>query len=140
MRYAFSLAAILAALVAAPVLAGDGHVPQSTLDAIGLAGMETLSDAEGMQVRGLSGNAHTQGLSLVSGVLIDSLGTKSYVFGSDVNYAHATAENAGLQVVTQASHEQGSGIGLSLDVLTLTSEFHGMLIGSAGGYGYAASQ
>ncbi len=137
MRYAFALVAVL---MAAPVFAGEGHVPQSTLDAIGLAGMETLSDAEGMQVRGLSGNAHTQGLSLVSGLLIDSLGTKSYVFGSDTNYAHATAENAGLQVVTQASHEQGSGIALSLDVMTLTSQFSGMLLGGAGGYGFAASQ
>jgi len=136
MRYAFALVAVL---MAAPVLAGDGHVPQSTLNAIGLAGMETLSDAEGMQVRGLSGNAHTQGLSLVSGLLID-LGTKSFVFGSDTNYSHGSAENAGLQVLTQATHIQASGLALSLDVTSPQGIFSGLLAGIAGGSGTASSQ
>jgi len=139
MKCAFSLAVIFAALVAAPALAGDGNVPQSTLNVLGLAGMETLSDAEGMDVRGLSGNAHTQGLSLVAGLLIDPA-TKSYIFGTDANYAHADAENAGLQVLTSAEHEQGSAVALSLDVTTLTSEFSGILIGGAGGFGFASSQ
>ncbi len=139
MKCAFSLAVIFAALLAAPALAGEGNVPESTLNAFGLAGMETLSDAEGMQVRGLSGNAHTQGLSLVAGLLIDP-DTKSYIFGSDVNYAHADAENAGCMVLTWAEHEQESGVGLALDVITLTSEFAGISIGLAGGYGYAVSQ
>jgi hypothetical protein len=136
MRYALALVAVL---MAAPVFAGEGHVPQSTLDSIGLAGMETLSDADGMQVRGMSGNAHTQGLSLVSGLLID-LGTKSYVFGSDTNYAHATAENAGLQVLTQASHIQASSLVLSLNVTSVQGIFSGLLRGAAGGSGMASSQ
>jgi hypothetical protein len=139
MKCALSLAVVFAALVAAPVLADDGNVPQPTLNVLGLAGMETLSDAEGMHVRGLSGNAHTQGLSLVTGLLIDPA-TKSYVFGTDTNYAHADAENAGCMVFTWAEHEQASGVALSLDVTTLTSDFSGILLGAAGGFGYAASQ
>src|SRR5690606_31227508 len=52
MRTAFPL--VLASLVsAAPALAADRPVPQSTLASVGLSGLETMSDAQGDQVRGM---------------------------------------------------------------------------------------
>ena len=139
MKYALSLAAILASLSAVPALAADGNVPRFTLDVFGLVGLETMSSEDGMQVRGMSGNAASMGLSLVTGVLFDP-DTNSFVFGADANAAASSAENAGLQVLTRASHEQASGASLSLDVATLTSTFSGVLIGGAGGAATASSQ
>jgi hypothetical protein len=52
MRIALAFATLLVAWVAAPVFAEDGRVSQSTLAAMGLGGMEQLSDAQGKQVRG----------------------------------------------------------------------------------------
>jgi hypothetical protein len=139
MRYALSIIVMLSFLYAAPVLADDGHVSQSTLSVLGLGGLEVVSDAEAMQVRGMSGNAWTQGLSIVSGLLIDP-NTKSYVWGSDVNMAHASAENAGLQVLTQAEHAQSSAVALDLQVTSVPGIYSGVLAGTAGGSGVAASQ
>jgi hypothetical protein len=139
MRYALSIIVILSLMGTAPALADDGHVSPNTLSALGLGGMEVVSDAEAMQVRGLSGNAWTQGLSIVMGILIDP-NTKSYVWGTDVNYAHASAENAGLQVLTQAEHAQSSAIALDLEVTSVPGIYVGVLAGTAGGSGIAASQ
>ncbi|OHB82496.1 MAG: hypothetical protein A2V98_24440 [Planctomycetes bacterium RBG_16_64_12] len=139
MRYVLSLVAVFVCLLAAPVFAADGNVSQPTLDILGLSGMQTLSDEDGMQVRGMSSAAWTQGLSLVSGLLVDPA-TKSYVLGADVNRADASAENAGFQVLSQASHAQSSSLSISLEVTTSTSSFIGMIIGGAGGSGSAAAQ
>ena len=144
MRYIFSLAlaTILMSLVAAPAFAGDGHVPQSTLRSLGLAGMQPVSDEEGMQVRGMSGAAKVMGMSLVVGLLIDPV-TSSYLFGADGNHVMASAENAGCRVRTEAFKEHLSTVELSLTVDIdggLYSHFEGYLIGGAGGSGYAWSQ
>ena len=136
MKYVFA-ALLTVSSFAAPAFAAD--VPQSTLAELGLAGIEIVSDAEGMQVRGMSANAMTMGTSLVSGLLIDPA-TKSFIFGTDANAAMASAENAGLQVLTQATHTQESAINLSLNVTTLTSTFIGTLVGGAGGSGFASGQ
>ena len=142
MRYAFSLAVVLALLVAAPALAAEGHVPQSVLRIQGLVDAETVSDEEGMQVRGMSGYASARGISLVTGLVIDSA-TNSYVFGIDVNAAKSTAVNAGHRVRSRANHVQGSAVALSLHVETgntPSSFFDGYLIGGAGGSGVARSK
>ena len=141
MRYAFSvsLVAVLVCLLTAPALAGDGNVPQSTLHSLGLAGMETVSDAEGMQVRGMSGCAQVSGLSLVTGLLLDPA-TNSYVWGTDANTARASAENAGCRIRAEASKEHLSTVELNLTVDIddgLYSHFEGYLIGGAGGSGFA---
>ena len=139
MRYAFCLAALLAALSAVPAFAGNGHVPQSTLAVLGLPDMEILSDEEGMQVRGQGGSAATMGLSLVMGLLIDPA-TKSFVFGADTNVAAASAESSSLITDPVASHETASSVSLDLDVTTDTSVYSGVLIGGAGGSGYASAR
>ncbi len=101
--------------------------------------MEQISDSEGLQIRGMSAGAMSMGTSIVSGFLIDPA-TKSYVFGTDVNGAMSTAENAGLQVYTAAGHTQASSLALNLNVTTAISSFVGSLTGGAGGAGFAFGQ
>lgn len=138
MRYIFSLALamILASLVAAPALAGDGHVPRATLASLGLAGMQPVSDAEGMQVRGMGGAAWVKGISMVSGLVMEP-STKSFVFGSDANLVVANAEAACWRRVEVAKDHQ-SFVGLQLAVQNGPySYFEGALYGGAGGTGRA---
>lgn len=139
MKHVFSLASVAVVLMASQSFAADTHVPKSTLESLGLSGFETVSDEEGMQVRGMSANAMSMGLSLVTGLLIDPE-TKSFIFGTDANAAAATAENAGKQVLTQVSHKQNSSVSLSLDTSSVGGFFTGTLYGSAGGSGMAAGQ
>ncbi len=44
----------LVALFAAPALAGDGRVSDRSLARMGLQGMQSISDAQGMTIRGTS--------------------------------------------------------------------------------------
>lgn len=44
----------IVALSAAPVLAGDGAIPNDALGRMGLGGMTRLSDRQGMSIRGTS--------------------------------------------------------------------------------------
>jgi len=136
MRNILPITAMLVALSASQVFAGD-QVPSNALDALGLGDMQVVSDAEGMQVRGKSSSAMSMGLSLITGLLVDP-DTKSFIFGSDVNAASATAENAGKNIISMVSHSQSSALNLELNILTATSVFTGSLIGGAGGMGMAS--
>lgn len=93
MKSVLMVFAVLA--LAAPALAGDGQVAQSDLAAVGLGQMSVLSDAQGMQVRGMSSSAEATGLLLGSGVLFDP-STGSSATASFSLFARGTAENAGL--------------------------------------------
>ncbi len=53
MKTLLSLASVLV-LSAAPAMAGDGHVSSQSLAKMGLSGMQTMTDAQGSQIRGLS--------------------------------------------------------------------------------------
>ncbi len=103
MKNALSL--VLAAVVvmgAIPAFAGDGNVPQATLSALGLGGMQVVSDAEGMQVRGMSSSVQATSLSLFSAVLFDPFSGGNFTFaGADFN--RATDENAGLNATSSAT-------------------------------------
>jgi hypothetical protein len=136
MKYLCSLVAIMTVAIASSAFAGDGAVPKSSLNALGLNGMQVLSDEAGLEVRGMSSNAKAMGLSLVTGLLIDPH-TKSFVFGVDANLAKATAENAGLNAVSSAATAQQSAVGLQLNVVTDVSSFSGVLLGGAGGNAFA---
>jgi hypothetical protein len=128
-----SLAIVAACLMAAPAMAGE--IPQGALVQLGLGGMEVMSDAEGMRVRGRSSNAVAGGTSLLFGQLVfNSDSGNQFVVGSDVNHFRATAENAGLNAVSNASGNQGSGLNLSLGpIVNLAGlQFSGMLTGQAG--------
>jgi hypothetical protein len=60
-----NLLAILAvvAVSASAALAGDGNIPQSTLSSMGLSGLKTISDAQGLKVRGMGAIASVNGAS-----------------------------------------------------------------------------
>jgi len=139
MRYAFSLAAILASLLAAPAFADDGHVPQATLDTLGLANMETLSAEEGMQVRGMGGSAAVIGVSVVTGLIIDP-DTKSYVFGTSTDFAGACLETVCPFSPPDPFQEHASALSLGLNVVSPLGAFDGLLIGGAGGSATALAQ
>ena len=53
MKTLLSLASVLV-LSAAPAMAGDGHVSSQSLAKMGLSGMQSMTDAQGSQIRGLS--------------------------------------------------------------------------------------
>jgi hypothetical protein len=129
------MAAAVLAMGIAPALAEDGRVPRSTLTVVGLGGMHVLTDAQGLQVRGLSSNAASGGSSLIVGQLVynDANGTQ-VVFGSDFNTSRGTSENAGLNAVSTAQHTQGSGLILTIGPIVNGGGlvFQGALTGQAG--------
>jgi hypothetical protein len=53
MKSLYALATIVA-FSAVPAFAGEGHVSTNSLAKMGLAGMKTMNDAQGMAIRGLS--------------------------------------------------------------------------------------
>ena len=92
---------VVLAFMAAPAFAQDGNVSQDALASLGLGGMELISDAQGMEIRGMSANAQSTGLSLFGMFLYDpNTGSAIQLNGS--NFARGTAENAGLQAATTA--------------------------------------
>lgn len=124
-------------LLTASAFADNGNVRKSTLADLGLAGADILSDDEGMEIRGLSGNAAARGISLVTGLLLDP-NSLSFVVGIDTNGAASSAENAGINILTKAAENQASAIDISLSVMG-TSIYNGILIGGAGGSAMGSS-
>jgi hypothetical protein len=107
------LAIVAVCLLAAPAMAGE--IPQGALADLGLGGMQTMSDAQGMQIRGKSSNAVVSGTSLVFGQLVADLPTgTNFVVGSDVNHYYASSENVGLNASSTAQGSSGSRLILSL--------------------------
>ncbi|MGE0373951.1 MAG: hypothetical protein AB7I48_04750 [Planctomycetaceae bacterium] len=135
MKHTMLMTAAMLAIGIAPALAEDGRVSSQTLSAVGLDGMSIMSDAAGLQVRGMSSNAVSGGSSLIVGQLIfnDGEGTQ-FVTGSDFNTSRATSENAGLNAVSTANHNQGSGLILTLGPIINGGGFvfSGALSGQAG--------
>ncbi|HEX5103141.1 MAG TPA: hypothetical protein VFV87_04990 [Pirellulaceae bacterium] len=123
---------LLLAVAASPALAGDGQIPQSKLQRLGLGQMQTMSDSQGMEVRGQSSGVMAGGLSLVFGILQDPANPGNFVGATDLNTAMASAENAGLQVLSTSQVTQGSAISTSLNVITPVSSFAGVLFGLGG--------
>jgi hypothetical protein len=68
MKTLLSVASVLV-LAAAPALAGDGQVSQKSLNKMGLSGMQTMTDSQGHQIRGLS-------IAVVGGGSIAFIGTR----------------------------------------------------------------
>ncbi len=131
----FCLAA-LAVLAAAPAFAGEGNVSSSTLSALGLGGMEVMSDTDGMKVRGMSSNASAFGASSLFAQLSDPLNPGNFVVVTDVNGGRGSDENAGLSADSLATQgPQGSSIATSLDIQAgnpAVQVFLGTVLGNAG--------
>jgi hypothetical protein len=106
MKALVMLFAVLVALVAAPAVADDGRVSQPALRAVGLGGMQVVSDAQGMQVRGRqSAFVAVRGTSLIFGQLLTA-DTKNFVVGSSVNEVDATGETTNIGTITATKDHQ----------------------------------
>jgi opacity protein-like surface antigen len=135
MRHALALAVVVA-LCAAAALAGDGNVSQGTLSALGLGGMQTMSDAEGMQVRGMASSfGMAKGTSLILGQLLTP-DTKNTVVGNSTNEVDANAETTQSGVVLTVTKDHGVDLALTLDVTFADlTQYVGVIVGATGGAG-----
>lgn len=123
MRSALAMGlALLLVLVAVPAWAGDGNVPQATLASLGLGDMQTVSDAAGMQVRGMSSNARAASFGLVSAFLFDPNTGAQFVFGQNA-FSSATDENAGLNATSSAT---AGPVAATIPAFTHTITFNGV--------------
>jgi len=129
MKNILAVAALLVC-VCTPALAEDA-VPQSTLADLGLAGMEVVSDAEGMQVRGEGSSASAFGFSLVAGL---AFGGGVPTLLADFRSSRATAENAGLNE-TSLVVRGGAPASITFDGFSLAPFFLGGIRATAGGPG-----
>ena len=103
MKSALAMAVVMV-LCAAPAFAGDGNVPQGALSSLGLGDMQVLSDAEGMQVRGMSSSASTSSTFTFALSIVDALSPTSFsmtITGSQSAIASET--NGGVNDVSNAS-------------------------------------
>jgi hypothetical protein len=126
------LCAAAALLVASPCF-GEQPVSKSTLSSLGLGGLEVMSDADGMEVRGMSAESFSLGASSLLGQIYDPGNPGNFVTASDLNGSRASDENAGLgadALTTQGA--QGSSIATQLDIVGTSSNFTGTILGNAG--------
>ena len=138
MKAAYSVALLLlVAIFTSPANAQDGNVSQSTLSQIGLGGMQMMTDAEGLQIRGMSSWSSSGGGRIVSGGLIYNSGNRTYfVFAGSANSAGSGSNG---YYGSSARHRQGSRAGATLYVgprLIPIASFGG----GAGGYGYTGAR
>jgi len=136
MKMSLVVGAVLVALVAVPVLAGDGKVPQSVLQSLGLSGLQEMSDSDGMQVRGMSAEAFAFGASSLFAQLSDPSNPGNFVTATDINGGRGSDENAGLSANALATQgPQGSSLAVSLDIQSgnpAIQVFLGTIMGNAG--------
>ena len=140
MRFALLLLASTT-LVASPVLANDGNIPQGTLSALGLESLQVMSDADGMEIRGQSSAfAMVIGTSTIFGQLVTP-DTKNFVVASDVNMVRGNAETTDALSPATAYKNHNSFLDLDLDVdfVGLPADFNysGSINGIVGGNGIA---
>lgn len=134
MRSVVAALVVLLVVAAAPAFAEE--VPQATLSSLGLGGMQVVSDAEGMQVRGMSSAfGMVKGTSLIFGQLLTP-DTKNFVIGSSVNEVDANAETtiSGGLLTLEKGHAVDLILGLDV-TLPDTSSYSGAIVGGAGGAG-----
>lgn len=137
-----SVVAVLAVLLlAAPVFAEE--VPQATLSSLGLGGMQTMSDSDGMQVRGMAGSfVRFAGSSLISGQLAtpDAL---NFVTFNSLNTADGNGETTAASgtLSLNGTHDVGVAQGNPI-TLNVTfpdgSSYMGSIMGQVGGLSSAS--
>ncbi len=135
MKALVMLVAVFAALAAAPAVADDRQVPQSSLRALGLGGMQVVSDDYGSQVRGRSSAfVRVVGTSLIFGQLLTP-DTKNFVVGSSVNEVDGVGETTNVGTLS-AAKTHGVTLALTLNVtFPDTTTYAGVIVGVAGGAG-----
>jgi hypothetical protein len=128
-----SMVAVLVALFATPLLADEGQVPQATLQALGLRGMQTMTDAEGKQVRGKVTFLSFSSTSLLVGQLYNGELPPNpgvnFVLASSANSASGSSDTA-----SGAIWSQSATLGPA-SLFTLVPFYSGSFSGTAGGSG-----
>jgi hypothetical protein len=107
MKIVLGIASVIA-LSVAPVLAGEGRVSDQSLANMGLAGMQTMTDAQGTHVRGLAiavvGGFSSAGIGGVGG----AAGSTNFYFAAGKHSASGNnasiAGDATSTIVTLGSH------------------------------------
>ncbi len=82
--------------------AEDGNVSDASLAAFGFDGMEKMSDADGLQVRGMSSSAQSSSVSFASFLVFDPA-TGAAFSGQAADFSRGTAENAGLNIASNST-------------------------------------
>ena len=108
MKSLLTLMILVAAMVAAPAMAEDGNVSDSTLSSLGLGGMELLSDTDGMSVRGMASAGAGTGVSITSFIVFDP-DTGGVFHGQASDGSSASATEAATTVVSQGATATNSG-------------------------------
>ena len=108
---------LLSGLLVVPASAGDRNVPQSTLDALGLGGIQVVSDEAGMQLRGMSASSRTAAVSAFSVTIVDPF-SGSTTTQSGGQSSVGTDENAGLNATASASSSTNAQSTASTIVIT----------------------
>ena len=136
MRSVVAALVVLLVVAAAPVFAEDGNVPQATLSSLGLGGMETMSDTQGMEVRGMASSfGMVKGTSLIFGQLLTP-DTKNFVVASSVNEVDANAETTEAGAILRLLKDHSVFLQLDLSVLFPDqTSYTGSILGLAGGSG-----
>lgn len=131
-----------ALLATVPSFADEGHITQDTLARLGLSDMQTISDADGMEIRGrASGFSMVIGTSSIIGQLI-SPDTKNFVFGSDINSVHANVENTNALASATVSKSHSSSMDVKLGPIGIDgiNVYEGLITVSAGGNGISQAR
>ena len=88
MKNLIALASVLA-LSVVPAFAAEGHVSDQSLAKMGLTGMKTMTDTQGLQIRGMSATAGGYSIASVPGA---GAASTTYASGSH------SAEAAGVSI------------------------------------------
>lgn len=129
MKNALALLALLA-LVPVPAFAEEGAVPRATLVSLGLSDLQTISDAQGMQVRGQATYfSRVRGTTVVVGQLYDPSTDTAYPFGPLTATVDETRTIAGVHGFSHSVTIPGSWSVSNLPA------FSGTIGGTAWGFG-----
>ena|SRR5580704_14983671 len=105
MKTLFGAVSVIA-LGLSPVVAGEGNLSNQALARMGLVGMKSLSDAQGMQLRGLA--AQAGGWSSTTLIAVGgTTGTTNYAYAGDQHSA-STANLSVSGALTSTSSNYGS--------------------------------
>lgn len=122
-----ALVIVVMLLCVTSAFAAEPTVSSSALDALGLGNMQLLSDADGMEVRGMSGaDAFAMGASLGASQLIDIYQPGNFAIGTDTNSDRGSYEalessvfsgtSASALAIGATNAGQGSGVENELTV------------------------
>jgi hypothetical protein len=106
MKTLLGLATVIA-FCAVPVFAGEGRLSDQSLNKMGLAGMKTMSDAQGLQVRGLGAQAGGFSTATINGVGGTASSTNFYYASGKKSASGENLSVAGdvsSTIITNGSH------------------------------------